>query len=259
MILIIFISNLLNTQQILPANKYADSSHFPFKFGVSSGDPTSNSVIIWSHISPDNPDSISLTVRWEISIYTMFNNILLFGVYQTDSSQAFTIKIDVVGLNPVSTYFYRFLDLSGNTSAWGRTKTLAINNTSNSKLAVMSCSSIFSGFFNAYRRLSEKDDLQLIIHLGDYIYDFVDQDERIRIPSPAPTDPTNREGWIDRHQYYLLDPDLREARRLQTWVAYWDNHDIDDNTNNAKRFSGNGCPSGKPLKFRIIYCTKRFP
>ena len=232
--LLIFFNNLLFAQQILPANMYADSSHFPFKYGVSSGDPTPNSVIIWSHISPTNPDSVSLTGRWEISSDTTFSNILQTGFFLADSSQSFTVKIDVTGLNPASIYYYRFLDLAGNTSAWGRTKTLAINNTSNSKLAVMSCSSIFSGFFNAYRRLSERDDLQLIIHLGDYIYDFVDQDERIRIPSPAPTDPTNREGWIDRHQYYLLDPDLREARRLQTWVAYWDNHDIDDNSNNAK-------------------------
>jgi alkaline phosphatase D len=213
---------------------YADSSYFPFKYGVSSGDPTSNSVIIWSHISPSNPDSISLTVQWEVSSDTLFNNILQSGFYQTDSSQAFTIKIDVVGLNPGSTYFYRFLDLNGNNSVFGRAKTLPVNITTNTKLAVMSCSSIFSGFFNAYRRLSERDDLQFIIHLGDYIYDFVDQDERVRIPIPAPADPTNREGWIDRHQYYLLDPDLREARRLQTWVAYWDNHDIDDRTNDAK-------------------------
>ena len=91
----------------------------------------------------------------------------------------------------------------------------------------MSCSSIFSGYFNAYRRIAERNDIDLVVHLGDYIYDFVDADEQVRVPVPAPVDPQTLAEWRERHSYYLLDPDLRAARQMQPWAVIWDNHDTD--------------------------------
>ena len=213
----------------LPANMYADSAHAPFYYGVCSGDPSDSSLVIWTHISPD-PDSLNVSLIWQIATDTSFSSILQSGTMQTDSLADYTAKIDVNGLAPGSTYYYRFLDFNGNNSIWGRGKTLPNGNINSAKIAAMSCSSIFSGFFNAYRRIAERDDLQLIIHLGDYIYDFVDADEQVRVPSPYPVDCASRADWIERHKYYLLDPDLREARRMQTWYAYWDNHDIDSDS-----------------------------
>ena len=81
-------------------------------------------------------------------------------------------------------------------------------------------------FFNAYQRIAERDDLDLVIHLGDYIYDFVDEDEQVRVPDPYPTVPENLDEWRDRHQYYLLDPNLRAARQNHPWAQIWDNHDV---------------------------------
>ncbi len=95
------------------------------------------------------------------------------------------------------------------------------------RLAVMSCSSIFSGYFNAYRRIGERDDIDLVVHLGDYIYDFVDADEQVRVPTPAPIDPQALSEWRERHAYYLLDPDLRLARQMHPWAVIWDNHETD--------------------------------
>ena len=217
----------------LPANMYADSAHAPFYYGVCSGDPSDSSLVIWTHISPD-PDSFNVSLIWQIAADTSFTSILRSGTMQTDSLADYTAKIDVNGLTPGSTYYYRFLDFNGNNSIWGRGKTLPNGNINSAKIAAMSCSSIFSGFFNAYRRIAERDDLQLIIHLGDYIYDFVDADEQVRVPNPYPVDCASRADWIERHKYYLLDPDLREARRMQTWYAYWDNHDIDSDSVYAK-------------------------
>jgi len=222
-----FIPLLLNAQ--LPANMYADSSHAPFYYGVSSGDPSDSSLVIWTHINPD-PDSVSMSLIWQISSDSSFNNILLSGSAQTDSLSDFTVKVNVEGLAPGSVFYYRFLDFNNNSSIWGRGKTLPSGNINSVKIAAMSCSSIFSGFFNAYRRIAERDDLQLIVHLGDYIYDFVDADEEVRVPNPYPVDCNTRAEWTERHKYYLLDPDLREARRMQTWYAYWDNHDIDSDS-----------------------------
>lgn len=225
-------ANLVIAQ--MPANIYADSTHAPFYYGVCSGDPTDSSVIIWTHITPTSPDSVSVTVNWQISPDTTFNTILYSGLATSDSLLNYTIKIDVSGLAAGSTYYYRFSDNDSNYSVWGRAKTLPIGNVNNTKIAVMSCSSIFSGFFNAYKRLSEREDLQLLIHLGDYIYDYPDADELVRIPNPFPVDCESKEDWVERHKYYLLDPDLREARRMQTWYAYWDNHDIDSDSLYAK-------------------------
>ena len=218
----------------LPANMFADSLHAPFYYGVSSGDPDNNSFIIWTHISPPSPDSFTVNIAWEIASDTGFTNIVQNGTAITDSLQSYTVKVEISGLLAGTTYYYRFSDLNANYSVWGRAKTLPTGNIIKTKVAVMSCSSIFSGFFNAYRRLAEREDLQLIIHLGDYIYDYADADEQVRIPTPYPVDCNTREDWIDRHKYYLLDPDLREARRMQTWYAYWDNHDIDSDSLYAK-------------------------
>ncbi len=221
------VSSLTKAQ--VPANIYADSAHAPFIHGVCSGDPTDSSLVIWTYIEPD-ADSFNMALIWQISSDTSFINIIQSGTTQTDSLSDFTVKIDVPSLSAGSVYYYRFLDFNGNSSIWGRAKTLPSGNIASAKIAALSCSSIFSGFFNAYRRIAERDDLQLIVHLGDYIYDFVDSDEEVRVPNPYPVDCSTRAEWIDRHKYYLLDPDLREARRMQTWYAYWDNHDIDSDS-----------------------------
>lgn len=222
-------TSLILAQTTLPANMYADSVHAPFYYGVTSGDPTSHTVVLWTHITPATSNAGMQAVDWQMAYDTSFTNIINTGVITTDSTQDHTINIEVIGLNPNTTYYYRFMHGSGVYSAWGRAKTLPEGNLNASKIGVLSCSSIYSGFFNAYRRLSEREDLQLVVHLGDYIYDFVDADEQVRIPSPYPSVPQTRAEWVARHKYYLLDPDLREARRLQTWVTLWDNHDLDHN------------------------------
>lgn len=217
----------LHAQLALPANMYADSLHAPFYYGVTSGDPKSDAVIIWTHLT--TADTAAQTLTWQVATDTLFNNVVQTGTASTGPTMDFTVKVDVSGLNAGSTYYYRFVSGAGDVSIWGRAKTLPAGNVAATKIAVFSCSSIFSGFFNAYRRAAERDDLQLVLHLGDYIYDFVDEDEEIRVPTPFPTGPQNETEWAERHRYYLLDPDLREARRMQTWVALWDNHDLRGN------------------------------
>ena len=231
-LIVLILTNKVFGQTILPANMFADSIHAPFYYGVASGDPDSNSVVIWTHITT-NQDSIA-TVNWEISDDSTFTNLLQSGSTVTDSNLQHTVKVDINGLNPSGTYYYRFSDIFGNFSIIGRAKTLANGFVDHTKIAVISCSSIYSGFFNAYRRIAERNDLQLLIHLGDYIYDYADADEQIRIPVPADINPTNKAEFIERHKYYLLDPDLRAARAMQSWLVYWDNHDLDRDSVYAK-------------------------
>jgi len=156
----------------LPPNMFGDSIHAPFYFGVTSGDPLANQVIIWSKIS--TTDSTE-NVVWEISVYPDFSWLNSTGTYTTDATTDFTIKIDVTGLSPNTNYYYRFRDDQGRNSAIGKTRTapLATDAIAHMRFAVVSCTSIYSGFFNGYKRISERNDLDFIMHLGDYIYDWL--------------------------------------------------------------------------------------
>ena len=215
--------NLTLHSQLLPENIFADTANAPFLHGVTSGDPTPSAVIIWTRIESDQLE----TVEWQLSKLPDFSTIEQNGFFETGSIRDWTVKVDVNGLLPSTTYYYRFKSDDGLYSVTGRTRTAPIGDLYQARIAVMSCSSIYSGFFNAYKRMAEREDLDLIIHVGDYVYDFVDADEEVRVPMPYPFDPITLEQWRERHRYYLLDPDLREARRTHPWIALWDNHDID--------------------------------
>jgi len=199
----------------------------PFVYGVASGDPSSESVQLWTALDPADR-STSLQVRWEIATDPHMKDILQRGASSLDSTTGFTASFKVDNLKANTTYYYRFF-AGAEQSTLGRTKTAPIGDAEKIKLAVASCSSIFSGYFNAYRRIAERDDIDLLIHLGDYIYDFVDEDEEIRIPTPYPQEPKGLEQWRERHRYYLADPDLRLARAKHPWFVIWDNHDTGNN------------------------------
>lgn len=215
--------------QSYPENIYADTLHAPFYHGVASADPLIDKVLLWTRISPENnPLNDSLSVYWEISLDSSFTSITDSGTIYTDSMKDWTLTVDAGNLSPNTYYYYRFQDSLGKYSAKGRTKTAPTGNNTSFEIGVVSCSSIFSGFFNAYSRMAENDDIDLIVHLGDYIYDFVDVDEEVRIPTPYPLNSATKEQWRDRHSYYLLDPDFRKAKQMHPFVVIWDNHDVKD-------------------------------
>ncbi len=212
--------------EVFPANMYLDTLHTPFLNGVASGDPMSDRVIIWTRLAPIE-SSEKLTGTWSIATDEAFINVVNSGDFVTSSDRDWTVKVDVSGLEADQVYFYRFEDEFGQASATGRTKTAPESNTEQLTFAITSCSSIYSGFFNAYRHIANRTDLDLFIHLGDYVYDFVDQDEQVRVPEPFPTQPETLEEWRNLHNYYLTDPDLRAARQQHPMAMIWDNHDVD--------------------------------
>ncbi|MDX2001207.1 MAG: alkaline phosphatase D family protein [Chitinophagales bacterium] len=213
----------------LPANMYADSVHAPFYYGVASGDPLADRVIIWTHVTPDSATIDTIQLGWEVATDSTFANVVQSGQASTDSSVSWTVKVDVTGLSASTTYYYRFKDAQNRYTPIGRTRTAPNGPKSNLQLAVISCSSVFSGFFNAYRQIGLRNDLDLVIHLGDYVYDFIDEDEEVRVPDPYAQPPGNIQEWRDRERYYLLDPDFRLARQQHPFSIMWDNHDLADN------------------------------
>ncbi|MBS1594460.1 MAG: alkaline phosphatase D family protein [Bacteroidetes bacterium] len=203
----------------LPDRMYADSAYAPFLFGVASGDPAQTRVIIWTRAEVAGP------LRWQVAQDSAFTHILRSGMTYCTAARDYTTQVDVDGLLPTHHYYYRFTTASGQNSQTGRALTLPDNSVRHFRLALVSCSGAWSGYFNAYRRIAQRDDIDYLVHVGDYIYDDVDPDEHVRMPDPEPQNPSTLAEWRDRHLYYLLDPDLRQARQNKTWIAEWDNHD----------------------------------
>lgn len=197
-----------------------------FQYGVASGDPTSTSVILWSHISTDQETA---EYRVEVSKSADFSEILSSVDGVTSASDDFTTKVDFTGLEPGEEYYYRFI-FDGETSDIGRTKTLPEGDVSQVDLAVFSCANYPGGFFNAYAEAATHS-YDALIHLGDYIYEYgvgeyatETADQTGRNPSPA-TELLTAEDYSQRYKQYHTDGDLQALRATAPLIAIWDDHE----------------------------------
>ena len=200
----------------------------PFYHGVASGDPLSNKVIIWTRVTPiDFSQSISGT--YKVAEDSLFNNIVSSGVFNTDFTSDYTVKIDVSGLNPNTFYFYRF-ETNGKKSPVGRTKTLPVGNVDNMRFAVVSCANLESGYFNAYKAINERNDADAIIMLGDYIYEYEEGYYDPNSNVPRDLEPSNEiislADYRMRYSSYHLDRSLQRLHQNYPWICVWDDHEF---------------------------------
>tara|TARA_B110000037_G_scaffold222831_1_gene299830 strand:- start:196 stop:2931 length:2736 start_codon:yes stop_codon:yes gene_type:complete len=203
----------------------------PFFHGVASGDPLPEQVMIWTRVSPFSGSTTELEVNWQIATDTAFQNIVNFGSIKTTDSSDFTVKIDVCGLQPNTYYYYVFRAL-GKNSIIGRTKTAPIGNNTSARYAVASCSNYEHGFFNAYESMANRNDLDAVIHLGDYYYEYesggfsssvvIDDWERTVLPTH---EAINLEDYRARHSHYKLDNQLQMVHQLYPFITTWDDHE----------------------------------
>jgi alkaline phosphatase D len=217
----------------------ADDNLGPFLHGVASGDPTATGVMLWTRVTPSHGAHRAASVAWRVARDVAMSDVVASGRAATNADRDFTVKVDVGGLQPGTWYFYEFAAF-GATSIVGRTKTAPVDS-SHLRFAVVSCSNYQGGFFNAYARLAERDDLDAIIHLGDYIYEYGNGEDRYgpgagelsasRDHQPA-TEMVSLADYRLRHAGYKLDPDLRRLHQLYPWITTWDDH---ESTNNSHR------------------------
>jgi len=198
-----------------------------FQHGVASGDPLSDRVILWTRVSPTNGRS-SQVVDYVVAKDPAFIQIAASGRVKTNIERDFTVKIDVARLEPNTTYYYRFA-VEGSQSPAGRTKTLPVGVTPSLRMAVVSCSNFAYGYFNAYRRIAERADLDMVVHLGDYIYEYGSgQYGNVRACEPA-TEIVTLADYRARHAQYKRDPDSQAMHRQHPLVAIWDDHETANN------------------------------
>lgn len=199
----------------------------PFYHGVASGDPLSDAVIIWTRYTPDATGD-PVTVNWEVATDTGFTDIVQSGDYITQSNRDWTVKVDVTGLLANMHYYYRF-EIGGVYSMVGRTRTAPVGVVDSLRFAVASCSDYVEGYFHGYRSMVERNDIDAVIHLGDYIYENGSSGSIDR-PHEPPHRITVLDDYRQRYSQYRLDPDLRCVHQMYPFINVWDDHELANNS-----------------------------
>ena len=194
-----------------------------FQHGVASGDPLSDRVILWTRVTPPGRPS-AVTVTYVMALDSALNQVVARGTAKTSPARDNTVKVDPAGLQPGTTYYYRF-SCDGESSPIGRTRTLPVGNVQRLRIAVASCSNHAFGLFNAYRRMAERADLDLVIHLGDYVYEYGPNTYgSLRTPEP-PNEMVTLTDYRLRHAQYKRDDDSQAVHRQHPFVCIWDDHE----------------------------------
>ncbi|WP_447506623.1 alkaline phosphatase D family protein [Acinetobacter oleivorans] len=205
-----------------------------FLHGVASGDPLQDKVILWTRLTPVDL-SARLKVTWEIATDDQFKLNLKTGVVQTTKTDDFTVKVDATGLQTDTIYYYRF-HFGNKTSPVGQTKTLPVS-TNKVSFAVCSCSNYPAGYFYVYREIA-KQNVDVVIHLGDYIYEYgadgyaTEDAEKLgrTLPSDNNKEIIKLEDYRKRYALYRQDKDLQAAHQRHPFIVIWDDHELANDT-----------------------------
>ena len=217
----------------LPDDAEAATRNRYFKHGVASGDPHPESVILWTRVTP-TPEATpgsgkgpKVSVRWQVAKDRRFTDIVAKGSFTTSAARDHTVKLEAKGLRPRTTYYYRFL-YQGVASRVGRTKTAPAANASprNLRFGVVSCANLPGGYFSAYRHLAQRNDLDAVLHLGDYLYEYgPSQYGEVRKPVPA-REMVSLSDYRQRHAQYKQDADLQALHAKNPFIVTWDDHEV---------------------------------
>jgi alkaline phosphatase D len=203
-----------------------------FSHGVASGDPLPDGVLLWTRVTP-TPDSTpgsgqgpTVEVSWEIATDPGFASVVAAGTAATGPDRDHTVKADVTGLAPATTYHYRF-HLGGAVSTVGTTRTApaAAAAVSRLRFGVVSCSNWQQGHFAAYRHLAERGDLDAVLHLGDYVYETGASSDGVRAHDPA-HEMISLADYRRRHAQYKTDEHLQRLHATCPVIATWDDHEV---------------------------------
>lgn len=218
--------------------------------GVASGDPTFDSVILWTR-NPPAPGAAAPRLVVEVSEDASFQHVVATAVALPLAENDWTVRVLAAGLKPATTYWYRFIDKQGMGSRIGRTRTAPADDDARPvNFAFLSCQDENTGYNNAYRRMlyddrqkPEAEQLDFVLHLGDFVYELVWYPEdrkkpyysrKIRDIVRYPTGrkiadyhiPVDLTDYRALYQGYLADPDLADARANWPFICTWDNHEF---------------------------------
>lgn len=231
------VKGLSATLGLLALRGFSVSAENPVHFthGIASGDPLQDRVILWTRVIPGHGAHQQLEVEWQIASDANFRRIVNQGSTQTNGGRDYTVKVDATGLKAGKQYYYRFA-CDGVSSVIGKTKTLPKGKVREFKMGVASCSNYPQGYFNAYKDMAEAD-LDVVLHLGDYIYEYADGvysnpiavEQLGRRVQPS-TEIIALEDYRMRYGLYRTDADLQALHQNHPMIHVWDDHELTNNT-----------------------------
>ena len=196
-------------------------------------------MVLWTRVTPTaaaTPGSGTgpkVRVRWQVATDRRFRSVVREGSFATGPARDHTVKLDVTGLAPGRWYYYRFR-YDGVSSPVGRTRTAPARDAQVDRLrfGVVSCANLQAGWFSVYRHLADRDDLDAVLHLGDYLYEYAPGEygygaanEDVRRHDPA-REMVRLEDYRRRHAQYKTDPDLQRLHATYPFVITWDDHEV---------------------------------
>lgn len=200
----------------------------PFALGVASGEPAVDGFVIWTRLAPQpsrdgGMPNAAVEVLWELAEDPAFRRVIRQGITPAEPAWAHSVHVELYGLRPGRDYWYRFT-AAGYQSPVGRALTLPPADAAvrSLRFAYASCQHYESGYYAAYRHLVD-DDPELILHLGDYIYESSRSD---RVRQHEAGEPRTLPEYRNRHAHYRLDPDLQRAHAHCCWLVTWDDHEV---------------------------------
>ncbi|HTH80158.1 MAG TPA: alkaline phosphatase D family protein [Ramlibacter sp.] len=195
----------------------------PFALGVASGSPLADSVVLWTRLVGDLPAS-AITVQWEVADDDRFTRVVQRGQQQAMPELAHSVHAEVSGLAPDRWYFYRFM-VGDATSATGRTRTMPAPGASPSRLRLSyaSCQRWDHGYFNSYRHML-KEDLDFVFFLGDYIYEYANSANSVRVPTRGTV--LTLDDYRARYALHRSEADLQAMHAACPWIVTWDDHEV---------------------------------
>ncbi|GIM96912.1 alkaline phosphatase D family protein [Paractinoplanes toevensis] len=207
---------------------------YPFSLGIASGDPAPDSVVLWTRLAPSplaadghgGMPAADVAVEWQVSTTASFGKLVASGTATARHRDAHTVHVVAGGLAPDTEYHYRFR-AQGHLSLAGRTRTTPPPHTAGRDLVMLfaSCANFEAGYFTAYRRMAEERP-DLILHLGDYIYEGAGKPDHTR--KHLGPEIVTLAGYRRRYGQYKTDPDLQAAHASAPWLVVPDDHDVED-------------------------------
>jgi alkaline phosphatase D len=205
----------------------------PFTLGVASGDPTPDGIVLWTRLAPApaEPERLGaapIRVGWRVARDAAMRHVVARGTAAAPAELAHSVHVEVRGLLPHRDYFYQF-DVRGEESAIGhfRTAPRAHELLGELRFAFATCQDWDSGYYTAYRDMS-RHDLDLVLHLGDYTYEYGIEKPSRRggVPAGFAAGCCDLRTYRLRHALYKLDPDLQAAHAAFPFAVIWDDHDV---------------------------------
>lgn len=223
--------------KMTPYTAGGESAGGVFAHGVASGDPRRDSAVIWTRVSPDGETGpgATTTLVWEAAADEAFSDMRGRGEATTGASRDWTVKVLLRDLRPGETYYYRFR-IGDQYSAVGRTRTLPAGAVERARFAVVSCSNYPFGYFNVYDLIARQDDVDAVIHLGDYIYEYGregyggETGARLGRQHEPAHETVTLADYRRRHAQYKADPASRAMHARHPLIPVWDDHETSNNS-----------------------------